>query len=90
MYCESDKNWVNKNKIIKKYVSKFIKVYRPFEDDELPRTSSRNYRPDEIKGEPFIYEILEPGDLLYVPRGWIHQGEVLVSNLWSKNVQVNF
>ena len=53
------------------------KVYRPFEDDELPRTSSRNYHPREIKGEPVIYEILEPGDMIYMPRGWIHQGEAL-------------
>ena len=53
------------------------KIYKPFEGEELPRTSSRNYNPKEIKGEPFIYEILEPGDMLYVPRGWIHQGEAL-------------
>ena len=24
-----------------------------------------------------IYEILNPGDILYVPRGWVHQGECL-------------
>ena len=53
------------------------KIYKPFEGEELPRTSSRNFNPKEIKGEPFIYEILEPGDMLYVPRGWIHQGEAL-------------
>ena len=53
------------------------KVYNPFEGDELPRTSSRNYHPKEIKGEPVIYEILEPGDMIYMPRGWIHQGEAL-------------
>ena len=53
------------------------KVYKPFENDELPRTSSRNYHPKEIKGEPEIYEILEPGDMIYMPRGWIHQGEAL-------------
>ena len=53
------------------------KVYNPFEGDELPRTSSRNYNPKEIKGEPAIYEILEPGDMIYMPRGWVHQGEAL-------------
>ena len=53
------------------------KVYKPFEGEELPRKSSRNYHPKEIKGEPEIYEILEPGDMIYMPRGWIHQGEAL-------------
>ena len=53
------------------------KVYPPFENDELPRTSSRNYKPSEVKQEMAIYEILNPGDVLYVPRGWIHQGECL-------------
>ena len=62
LQCEGRKRW---------------KVYPPFENDELPRTSSRNYHPNEVKQEPFIFEILAPGDILYVPRGWIHQGEVL-------------
>lgn len=53
------------------------KIYPPFENDELPRTSSRNYHPNEVKQEMAIYEILNPGDVLYIPRGWIHQGECL-------------
>ena len=56
------------------------KIYKPSsvkDDIELPRVSSRNFKQTEVKGEPEIYEILEPGDLLYVPRGWVHQGEAL-------------
>jgi len=53
------------------------KVWKPFDNSHLPRKSSRNYHPNEIKGEPEIYEIVQPGDVLYVPRGWIHQGECL-------------
>lgn len=53
------------------------KVYPNFENDQLPRKSSRNYHPNEVKQKMEIYEILNPGDVLYVPRGWIHQGECL-------------
>ena len=56
------------------------KVYKPSsvpDDIELPRVSSRNFNSKEVKGEPYIYKILEPGDVLYVPRGWVHQGEAL-------------
>ena len=57
------------------------RVYPPFENDELPRTSSRNYHPKEVTQKEEIYEILNPGDVLYVPRGWIHQGFYLTKFL---------
>lgn len=48
-------------------------LYAPRTADEfLPRVSSGNFRPDEI-GEPIMERTLEPGDLLYFPRGTIHQ-----------------
>lgn len=49
------------------------KLHRPVEEgDVLPRESSRNYRPEEV-GKPMMEVALEPGDLLYFPRGVIHQ-----------------
>ena len=35
-----------------------------------------NFSPDDI-GEPILDVILEAGDLLYFPRGTIHQGRTL-------------
>lgn len=38
----------------------------------LPRLSSRNFGQEEI-GEPLFDVVLEPGDMLYFPRGFVHQ-----------------
>lgn len=49
------------------------RLYAPRDpSEELPRFSSGNFSPDEI-GEPILEAVLEPGDLLYFPRGVIHQ-----------------
>ena len=49
------------------------RVYKPRSKEEtLPRFSSENFNESEI-GEPIIDVILETGDLLYFPRGYIHQ-----------------
>eukprot|EP01051_Picozoa_sp_SAG22_P002098 SAG22_NODE_90_length_21067_cov_8.490843_2_plen_563_part_00 len=49
------------------------KVYAPRSDEEtLPRFSSSDFKPEEI-GEPVLSVTLGAGDLLYFPRGWIHQ-----------------
>lgn len=49
------------------------RVYSPRNESEsFPRYSSGNFRDDEI-GNPVIDCILEAGDLLYFPRGFIHQ-----------------
>lgn len=49
------------------------KLHRPVDEGEvLPRESSRNFRPEEV-GKPMMEVALEAGDLLYFPRGVIHQ-----------------
>ncbi|XP_064473711.1 ribosomal oxygenase 2-like [Ornithodoros turicata] len=46
------------------------KLYKP--PSELPRTYSKDFSQDEI-GSPTHEFTLQPGDLLYMPRGTIHQ-----------------
>ncbi|XP_065364989.1 bifunctional lysine-specific demethylase and histidyl-hydroxylase NO66 isoform X2 [Calliphora vicina] len=49
------------------------KLYKPRSTSEiLPRFSSKNFTQQEI-GKPVLEEVLEPGDVLYFPRGTIHQ-----------------
>lgn len=56
---------------------KLWKLYSPrTEDERLSRESSGNLNADEI-GEPIFEKILEPGDLLYFPRGTIHQAHTV-------------
>ncbi|XP_045769412.1 bifunctional lysine-specific demethylase and histidyl-hydroxylase NO66 [Maniola jurtina] len=53
---------------------KHWRIYKPRDILEtLPRTSSKNFTDDEI-GEPILEVTLEAGDMLYFPRGYIHQG----------------
>jgi len=52
--------------------SKRWKVYKP--KVKLPRTSSEDFTTENLEGmEPVLDVTLEEGDLLYMPRGWIHQ-----------------
>lgn len=52
---------------------KMWNVYAPRNpSEELPRFSSPNFKQEEI-GEPILTVELCPGDLLYFPRGFIHQ-----------------
>ena len=54
---------------------KLWKLYQPIsEETVLPEVSSGNFEQEEI-GEPFLETWLEQGDLLYFPRGIIHQAE---------------
>ncbi|XP_005502480.3 ribosomal oxygenase 1 [Columba livia] len=56
---------------------KHWRVYRPRTDAEvLPQFSSANLTQAEL-GEPMLETVLEAGDLLYFPRGFIHQGDCL-------------
>ena len=42
----------------------------------MPRFSSPNFNQSEI-GRPILEAVLEPGDVLYMPRGAIHQAVCL-------------
>ncbi|XP_040831606.1 ribosomal oxygenase 1 [Ochotona curzoniae] len=54
---------------------KLWRVYRPrVPSEELALTPSPNFSQDDL-GEPVLQTVLEPGDLLYFPRGFIHQAE---------------
>ncbi|KAI7799605.1 bifunctional lysine-specific demethylase and histidyl-hydroxylase NO66 [Triplophysa rosa] len=56
---------------------KHWRVYKPRSEDEvLPLVSSPNFSQAEI-GQPIMDVVLEAGDLLYFPRGFIHQGDCL-------------
>jgi lysine-specific demethylase/histidyl-hydroxylase NO66 len=53
--------------------SKHWRVYAPRSSEEaLPRFSSPNFSQEEI-GEPVAELTLQPGEMLYLPRGFIHQ-----------------
>lgn len=51
------------------------KVYPPVTGQKLPRVSSEDFTENDLKEmeDPVMDIILSPGDLLYMPRGWIHQ-----------------
>lgn len=60
-------------------------VHRPVHPDPLrdqPWTDHRQAVAEAAQGEPHTDTVLEPGDVLYLPRGWLHaaeaQGEVSV------------
>ncbi|XP_075939847.1 ribosomal oxygenase 1 [Anarhichas minor] len=56
---------------------KHWRVYNPRTEDEvLPALSSGNFNQKDI-GKPILEVVLEAGDLLYFPRGFIHQGDCL-------------
>jgi len=57
--------------------SKHWRIYGPREENErLPRYSSANFQQEEV-GEPILDVTLHPGDVIYMPRGTIHQGNCL-------------
>lgn len=54
---------------------KIWKVYSPLDEDTtLPRFSSKNFKRKDLTSPPINTFELEPGDLLYFPRGFIHEG----------------
>ncbi|XP_004550525.1 ribosomal oxygenase 1 isoform X2 [Maylandia zebra] len=56
---------------------KHWRVYSPRSDDEvLPVLSSPNFDQGDI-GKPILDVVVEAGDLIYFPRGFIHQGNCL-------------
>lgn len=56
---------------------KHWRVYKPRSRNEcLPRESSKNLEPSEI-GELCLEVVLEAGDSLYFPRGYVHQANTV-------------
>lgn len=56
---------------------KHWRLYKPRNENEsYPRESSGNFKENEI-GEVALEITLEAGDLLYFPRGWIHQANTV-------------
>ncbi len=60
-------------------------IHEPVHADPLrdqPWTDRRSMVAEAAKGEAYIDTVLEPGDALYLPRGWLHaaqaQGEVSI------------
>ncbi|KAL7526476.1 hypothetical protein ACHAWF_005033 [Thalassiosira exigua] len=56
------------------------RVCAPFGKGEtLPRKSSSDYTDDEVeeRGEEVLDVVLGPGDVMYLPRGWIHRAETV-------------
>lgn len=54
------------------------RVYGGREDggDDLPRVSSVDFGQEDVRGLELLYDrVLEEGDMLYLPRGRIHQAE---------------
>lgn len=62
------------------------RLYRP--PLELPRGYSRDLRPEEI-GEPTHDVVIEKGDLLYFPRGTVHQAETPQGMRHSTHVTIS-
>ncbi|GMH59771.1 hypothetical protein TrRE_jg3652 [Triparma retinervis] len=64
------------------------RVYPPLKGEVLPRKSSRDFREDEI-GKPVLDVVLGEGDLLYLPRGWIHQAVTTREDTHSLHLTVS-
>lgn len=60
--------------------SKSWKLYHPIQN--LPREHSGDFDRDELD-EPFMELTLQPGDLMYLPRGVIHEAR-------TSNTMVNY
>lgn len=56
--------------------SKHWRVYPPpTQADQLARFSSADYLQSELCDAPVIDTTLHRGDMLYMPRGWVHQAD---------------
>ncbi|GGF17909.1 cupin domain-containing protein [Subtercola lobariae] len=56
------------------------RIHEPVHEAPLrdqPWSDHRAAVESRAEGEPFIDEVLRPGDALYLPRGWIHSAEAL-------------
>lgn len=65
------------------------RLYKPRSENEyLPRKASPNFTEHEI-GKPILETIITAGDLLYFPRGTIHQGDTLGFDEHSLHVTIS-
>lgn len=65
------------------------RLYKPRNDNEtLARFSSTNFSQKEI-GEPILDTVVKAGDLLYFPRGTIHQGDTIGFDQHSLHVTLS-
>jgi bifunctional lysine-specific demethylase and histidyl-hydroxylase NO66 len=65
------------------------RVYKPLSvETTLPRTSSRDFCEADLTEPPVLDLLLRPGDVLYMPRGWIHQA-VTTSNEHSLHLTIS-
>jgi bifunctional lysine-specific demethylase and histidyl-hydroxylase NO66 len=56
------------------------RAYAPLPESALPRFSSRDFvESQDDLGKAILDGVLAPGDILYLPRGTIHQAESLQS-----------
>ncbi|MFI0241141.1 cupin domain-containing protein [Streptomyces sp. NPDC016845] len=58
--------------------SKRWTIHEPVHPDPLrdqPWTEHRTAVAEAAGGEPFLDTVLEPGDVLYLPRGWLHAAQ---------------
>ncbi|CAB9508295.1 demethylase and histidyl-hydroxylase NO66 [Seminavis robusta] len=66
------------------------KVYAPPKEARLPRVSSEDFTDEDMmEQEPVLDVVLEPGDFLYMPRGWVHQGITLPGNEHSLHLTMS-
>ena len=65
------------------------RVYEPKSESEyLPRYSSPNFSQKDL-GKPILDVVLNPGDLLYFPRGYIHQGDTIGLDVHSLHITIS-
>ncbi|KAH9253484.1 hypothetical protein BASA81_008531 [Batrachochytrium salamandrivorans] len=55
----------------------------------LPTTSSLDFHPDELTKLPSTQYELKPGDVLYLPRGFIHQASAMENTKHSLHITIS-
>lgn len=61
----------------------------PLPSDQLSRHSSEDYKPEDI-GPPILTTTLRAGDVLYMPRGTVHQGDTYATDPQEDSLHVTF
>lgn len=64
------------------------RLYKPPPEGYLTRYPSRDFKQSEV-GEPMLDRIIKAGDLLYIPRGTIHQAQTLETHSLHITLSVN-